>query len=375
MISLLLVMLAAPQQGAPDSARVVEATATVSRDTVLIGQPFDLVLQLNGLGQGEEVFFPSFDEDALVTPLAAPEPLGDHPEGQAAARYRLAVWKAGERALLADSIVLRGGAPGGEELAIAWPETRIFVASALPEGSDAESLAWRPPADVMGSNWGLRERILGAALLLAVLVIVGIYARRRAGKGQPVPIPEPAPPRERAMRTLYDLERSQMVEAGELKAFYSALSGTLRGFLAESVPRWSRDLTTAELMRLTGDDGIDDEASRILGEVLARSDRVKFGRRRPAEQTARRDIAAAKLWILKFEPPPEPTTDPEAVEGHDATLLSEIGLVFADVGERGYSEGDGRSEPRIVDPTGDEEPGGFREGTIGGEGGRGGTQR
>lgn len=372
MTSLLLAILAATTQGATDTARVVGVIATVSRDTVLIGQPFDLVLELNGLRPAENAVFPDFGSVGPVTPLAPPQPLGDRPEGQAAVRYRLVAWEPGERALLADSIVLRGRAGDGG-FAVAWPEARIFVASALPEGADAESLAWRPPADVLGPNWSLQERILGGAVLLAVLVLVGAFVRRRARRTQPVPIPEPVPPRERAMHALYDLERSKMIEAGELKAFYSVLSGALRDFLAETVPRWSRDLTTAELMQLIGDDGVDDKSVGILGDLLGRSDRVKFGRRRPAEHVAERDIATAKFWILKFEPPSEPVTGDEGDAGEDSALLSEMDVVFGDVNEAEYSEAEAESEERFVD--GDPEPGGFRGTSIGGQGERGATDR
>src|SRR5690606_16819209 len=110
------------------------------------------------------------------------------------------------------------------------------------------------------------------------------------------------PPRERALAALDRARALGLLEAGEIKAFYSLVADALREFLEAVEPRWGRDLTTSELLAGLAAELEDEPCSRLAG-VLAAADMVKFARRRPDAAGAVGEWQAARDWVAAFERP------------------------------------------------------------------------
>ncbi len=289
---LLALLLQAVAPAAP-----IEVQATVASDSVKIGEPFAFTIAVTGIADGARIVFPELPDTGNVTALAPPQLPADQPAGSQMARYQLAAWRMGDLVLPAtELVVVRNGA----ELTSPLPDVTVHVTSVLPVDAEADTLAWQPPADVVGENWSWREKLIGAGLALAVLLLALSYVRRQI-VSHPVPPPPAKTPAERALAAFEQLASSGLLEAGELKAFYSALSHVLRQFLAESDDNWGLDRTTNEIVRAVGRDGVAEQAKIELEILLVEADIVKFARRRPSRIRASRAIEAARDWVAGFE--------------------------------------------------------------------------
>ncbi|NIR45570.1 MAG: hypothetical protein GWN99_14230, partial [Gemmatimonadetes bacterium] len=296
------------------------------------------------------VSFPELPDTGALAALGPPRTAGDEPAGTRTAHYQLTAWQLGQLELPEAALIVN---PDGAERAIPFPEVIVQVVSALPEGADADTLAWKPPADVIGGNWSLGEKLAAAALLVALFVVGALYLRRR-GAAEPVSPPPTKTPRERALEAFDGLLESGLIEAGELKGFYSGVSQVLRQFLAESDPAWGLDLTTREILAEVARDGVTAEAHARLQVLLKEADQVKFARRRPSRIRAGRALEAARDWVADFvrlEPAPEPGVEDQVeidplveggvLPGDDA--LAAIESVF--MGEPGQGDGGAAGEP------------------------------
>jgi hypothetical protein len=94
----------------------------------------------------------------------------------------------------------------------------------------------------------------------------------------------------------------RLIEAGELKRFYSIVAEALRMYIEAIEPSWSADLTTIELASLL----LDRRADVVPAlEVLTRADLVKFAKARPDAATAHGDWNSAHAWVERFGPQQE----------------------------------------------------------------------
>jgi hypothetical protein len=331
-MNLLFVVIALiAQSSAADPAAPIQVQATVSHDSVRIGEPLTLTVTVSGLVGAAEVAFPELPDSGAITALGPPSLVAD--SGGRAARYELAAWDLGDQTLPpADVRVVSDAA----ELRIPLPGVTLHVVSVLPADGDIDTLAWKPPSDVLGPNWSMGEKLAALGMAVAIALATFLYLRRR-GEVQPVPVPQARSARAVALEAMERLEASGMIEAGELKGFFSALSHILRGFLAGTDRAWGLDLTTAELMALVGMDGVPETQVRSLGGLLDRADMVKFARQRPSRAQAGRALDAARHWLTSFErvvPEPE-LQEPEAVVDEDAVelefeALTDLDKMFAE---------------------------------------------
>jgi hypothetical protein len=322
-------LLLVAAQAAPTDTTGIEVQAVAAPDSVRIGEPLMLTVSVSGVVDGARVVFPQFPDTGEITAYGPPQLFGVEEGDSRSARYELAAWNVGAVTLpVGEVLILAGGA----ELRIPLPDVTIQVGSVLPQEADADTLAWEPPADVVGSNWSMAEKLAAGGLALALLLAVAFYMRRRSAT-QPVPLPALKPPRERALEGLDILARSGLIEAGEFKAVYSAISHVLRVFLAETDGRWGLDLTTSELFLEVGQDGIDDSAVTALNTILEEADMVKFAGRRPSRIRVERVLEQARGWLESFvrvEPEPEEMPLEDLLQMTEEESLAAIESIFAE---------------------------------------------
>jgi len=317
-------------QAVPGGGGGVEVRAIVAPDSLRIGDRITLSVEVSGVTAGAEVVFPQLPDSGAVVALGPPLLLPVEADGTRSARYELAVWSVGVVPLPEAEVRIVTEAA---ELLIAVPALTVDVASVLPEAADLDTLAWGPPADVVGGNWSTQEKLAAGGLALTLLLAAVLYARRRASV-QPPLLPPVQPPRARALAALERLAAAGLAEAGELKGLYSALSYIVREFLADTDPAWRVDLTTAELVEAVSRDGLGERRQRALAGLLAGADLVKFARRRPSRAQAARALDATRRWIVEFErvvvePPPESEAEPGLAPQPLDALLAAMDDVFA----------------------------------------------
>lgn len=336
MMCLLVAVLAlgAPSQAGPTGS--VDVRATLERDSARIGEPLVLNVSLRGVPESADVVFPILPDSGHLVALGLPQVVESENAGMRTARYELVAWKDGILELPGGNVLVT---MDGTELAVPLPNLTVYVASLLPEDADFDTLAWRPAADVVGANWSLQEKLAAAGLVVGLLLAAFVYVRR-LGRSTPVPVPSPRPARERALTALDVLERCGLVEAGEMKGFFSALSQILRQFLADTERIWGLDLTTLQLVAAVSNDGIEEADLDTLDLLLTEADLVKFARFRPSSADAAAALNAARVWIDGFERIlPEPEAESEEFEGtaeaEDAedAAFEELERIFAEAAE------------------------------------------
>ena len=308
LLAVALLVLAA--QNTPQGPGVIDVRAVIAPDSVRIGEVLTLTVSVSGVADNAEVSFPELPDTGVVTSLGPPLVLGDTEPGVRTARYRLVAWDIGELVLPAADVRI---VTDVAELAVPFPEVSVQVASILPADADSDTLAWQPPADVVGGNWSMTEKLAATGLLLALLI--GTFAFvRRSGVASPVPVPARTPPRERALAALARLQESGLAEAGEFKGYHSALSQIVREFLADHDAPWGLDLTTPELVAAVGRERVEPGEVLVLGQLLVGADLVKFARSRPTLDEATGSMESTRRWIEAFElPEEEPEETAEAV--------------------------------------------------------------
>ncbi|MEE9134178.1 MAG: hypothetical protein V3U13_11515 [Gemmatimonadota bacterium] len=298
---LALAILALGTQNGSQSPGAIEVEAVLESDSVRIGEVFTFSVTIAGVLENARVSFPQFPDSGPVTGLGPALLPRDAGGGVRSARYQLVAWNVGDLLLPAGDIRVVSELA---ELRVPLPQRSIHVASVLPEDADADTLAWQPPADVVGGNWSLSEKLAAAGLVLLALLAMLLYVRRH-GSTSAVPVPSGTPARERALAALDRLQEGGLAEAGEVKGFYSALSQIVREFLAGSEERWRLDLTTPELVAAVGGGGVDPSEVVLLGELLVEADLVKFARRRPSPEEEADSLESVRRWIAEFELPVE----------------------------------------------------------------------
>ncbi|HEX7090422.1 MAG TPA: hypothetical protein VF192_09810 [Longimicrobiales bacterium] len=290
-----LLLGAGPRGGAGQDVRVA-----VTPDTVTVGDIFHVAVRLD-LPPGVRVESPdslavSGEIENAGRHRVASEPLEGGGQRLTLA-YPLTAWRPGPVSL--PPLPLRLIGPGEEARTLDLRLPRAVVRSVLPP--DTAGIQPQPLKDVLGGERILWPILLALALLAAAAAGLIIWLRRRRRADAPVLAPA-LPPRERALAALDRARGLGLVEAGEIKAFYTLITDALREFLEATEPGWSRDLTTSEVLAtLRGE--LDARAWEALARVFEAADMVKFARRRPDAPVAFEEWQAARDWVASFERP------------------------------------------------------------------------
>lgn len=172
------------------------------------------------------------------------------------------------------------------------------VHSVLPR--DTSQLKPKGPKDVIGPDRIVDWRLVavGAALVAWLLVLL-YWLRRRRLRPRPEPIVAPTDAREQALEAL-EAARASGLASGDGRAFYTLVANALRGFAHAVRPRWSPDLTTTELERRMERDGVPARDLGPLRSVLHTADLAKFARFAVPSDTALRDWEEARRWVESF---------------------------------------------------------------------------
>jgi hypothetical protein len=292
---LLLGVLAQPaalsaQEGVPRVA------TGVTPDTVLVGEPFRVLVQVED-AEGVVRFDAPAPGDSLH--LVAWEQI----EGGAvpAAIYEMVAWY--PDAAIPATVPFRVTQSDGEEAVYDVPVRLPVVLSVLP--AESEPVEPRPArglrerAESGSAAWPWLLLLLLAALLLALLA-AWLLARRR----RPHP-PAVRDPRRRALERLDALVARGEASPAMAAAFYPAATAILRDYLAAVEPALGRDLTTTELVPRMG--AASPSHAAALAALLAHADRVKFARAVPADAEVQRLVTEIRGVIVGFPAPaPEP---------------------------------------------------------------------
>ena len=281
----------------------VRAGASVSKDTVTVGEPFEVRVRVRA-PLGAQIRFPENPDSSGTVQARDPRTIVTTDSLQAldqTATYRLAAWDVGSQPIVIGSAsVLLDGAP--RERAVPVSQLRVFVRSVLPADSALRvPKPARPLWEPRVFPWWLL-----AALLAAVVIgyLIWWWVRRRRRPAAAVVID----PYIRAQKEFTRLETMGLVDAGERTRFVALAVEVLRDYLAARQSDATLALTSRELVHaLRRNPHIPHER---LSRTLHEADLAKFARFGLSEDRAR-SLARDAREIVEHEhqashPPPEP---------------------------------------------------------------------
>jgi hypothetical protein len=270
---------------------------TVRPDTVVIGQPFNLLIKIHA-PKGVRFEFPAGPDTAMQNGVRPIELRGEKVvsvvSDTAIGLYHLVAWDVGLQPLRIPDVRI---AAEGVERTVPLSGASVFVKSILP--ADTSLRVPKPPRPLIVLpvfNWWPWIAVL-AALILAAL---GWWLWRRYKNRPAVPLD----PYVRAQREFARIEQERLLEEGRAADYFSAMVDVVREYLAARVPGVRRSDTSTELLRtMQPRDGVEAE----LPALLERADMVKFARAGISAQEAApvRDTAGAIVDHVEIRLNPE----------------------------------------------------------------------
>jgi hypothetical protein len=166
----------------------------------------------------------------------------------------------------------------------------ISVRSLLEE-SDNDIKPLKEPLPLGGDPRHLLPYAAGLLLLL-LLAALALFLRKRMRGRRAVAEAPPPPPEAELEAGLLKLKQGGLLQRGEYRAFFIALSAMLKRFIQRAYGFNAEECTTAETVPLLSDK--EPEAAIVSGleAVLTQADLVKFARRVPG------DGEVAALWPM-----------------------------------------------------------------------------
>jgi hypothetical protein len=230
--------------------------------------------------------------------------------------YQISTFTVGEFEIPAYPIIYFSQADTAKRL-LATNPIKIVVESMKPsESGDIRDV--KPPLPIP-YNWKrLVMWIAGGVIIAGVALWLFLRFRKKRSTesgtdGKPL-----RPPHETAFEALEKLRAEQLIEKGELKAYYTALADIIRIYIEGRYGVPATQLTTTELIRdLRYSAG---EHTSRFGSLFEACDLVKFAKHVPSEKD--HENAFQYAWALVdetkivpvIEPVTEPVTEPAEVE-------------------------------------------------------------
>lgn len=275
--SLLLILPAATiaAQGGDPSVRY---GVTKSKDTVTVGEPFEIRVRIRAPADAQ-VRFPDNPDSTGTIQARDPRVIEVADSVQSldqTAIYHVAAWDVDTRSVkLGDASVIWNG----QERAVALDEIVVFVRSVLPADSTLRvPKPARPIWEARAFPWWLVAAILGA---IALGLGIWWWVRRRR-RPKPVIVVDPYA---RALKELRRVEGMGLVDAGERTRYVALLVEVLRDYLAARYPEGPLALTSRELV------GVLRKQKAVpleqLSRVLHEADLAKFAGWSLSEERAR----------------------------------------------------------------------------------------
>lgn len=301
----------------PTVPRLTVHEASLSADTIGIGDSFDLTLRIE-TAPNSVLFLP----DSLYAPGF--EPLGpvewsQSGENEVTAVYPLIAFQVGTvqvpdfevfASSSAEAIAAGVASPGdvvGDfdgfvDNVAALPTARLrsvapqslWVASVLIVEDVAVGFRPRPPADVWGASRNPVALTLG---LLSLLILTWATAGAvRDWQARRAMLARAVDARRQALADLDDLLASDLHREGRIREFFRRSSDIVRRYVEQLEERWGPAWTATELMTELREAPVAESSDGLEGE-MASAETVKFGGDRPDVERAVEHVATVRAWI------------------------------------------------------------------------------
>jgi hypothetical protein len=249
----------------------VQAGASISRDTVTVGDVLQLVVRIHA-PRGATVNFPLAVDTLGAVQSLEPPTVRDGSDTLDAtdrvASYRLAAWDVGVQAIRLGPVLIQ---TDDDERSVQLTLPSVFVRSVLPADSTLRiPKPARPllPVRALIPWWWW---LLAALAVLAIGLGIWWWYRRRDRA-----LPPPGDPYGDAEHEFDRIEKLRLVDAGEAGRHAALMTDVMRRYFTARLEHASLAHTSVELLdAVRGEPGVSyDRLRRLLHEV----DLIKFGR-------------------------------------------------------------------------------------------------
>lgn len=144
-----------------------------------------------------------------------------------------------------------------------------------------------------------KQFLLGIAILALFVFLIIYFIRKRRNKKAESPKVPPEKAHERALRLLAELEKRQLWQSGEIKAYYDNLSQIIREYLENRFHMSALEKTTDELLRTTHKMADLKPFRKQLRMILQTADLAKFARANPLPEEHEACIKAVEEIVIK----------------------------------------------------------------------------
>ena len=270
----------------------VQAGVSISRDTVTVGEPFEVRIRVRAPADAR-ITFPENPDTSGTVQARDPRHVVTSDSVQSldqTATYRLAAWDVGLQPVRIGNVtVATASATGEDERPVNLASIQVFVRSVLPADTTLRvPKPARPLWEVPAFPWWIL-----AVLLAAIAIGLGIWwwLKRR---GRPKPV-IPVDPYVRAQKEFTRLESMGLLDAGERTRFVALVVEVLRDYLAARYPDASLALTSREVVAVARRH--PHVSSEQLSRVLHEADLAKFAAFALSEDRARALARDARLIV------------------------------------------------------------------------------
>jgi hypothetical protein len=195
----------------------------------------------------------------------------------------------------------------GESTGLATNRFGIQVLSVgLDEGGDIREI--RGPLGIPVNPMRLLLLFLLLALgAILARVLYKRWTRKPVAQEKRVRETPVRPPHEVALEALADLERSPLLERGQVKEYHIQVSDILRTYVEGRFSVLALEMTTADIT--TGLTELDTDPVIVDGfqDFLGRCDMVKFAKDRPDAETSKEVLVMGRTLVERTIPTPEET--------------------------------------------------------------------
>ncbi len=187
-------------------------------------------------------------------------------------------------------------APDGTVHTVLTDPFRIGVESVgLDETGDIREI--KAPLSIARSWWALLPWLLLAAALGAGALYLHRRRQARPAAGIAKPQPPPRPHHLVALEALDKLERSSMLERGQVKRWHVRVSEIIRAYVEGQLEVPALEMTTGEVVSGLRTAALGERITDAFHTFLARCDLVKFAKLRPGADASRELLGAARSLV------------------------------------------------------------------------------
>jgi len=273
--------------------RAVRAGVTKSKDTVTVGEAFEVRVRVRA-PVGAAIKFPDNPDTAGTVQARDPRTIvtTDSVESlDQTASYHVAAWDVGRQSVRLEDVMVTSTS-ARTELRVPVGNVTVFVRSVLPADTTLRvPKPARPLWETKAFPWWLLAVLLAA---IAVAIAIWWWLRRRR-RPKPVVIIDPYV---RAQKEFTRLESMGLVDAGERTRFVALAVEVLRDYLVARYPDASLALTSRELAAMIRSH--PTVPLEQLTRVLHETDLAKFARWGLTEERAR-NLAREARAIVEHE--------------------------------------------------------------------------